>query len=364
VREPDELRAFMPRALSERFFPGLGRHFYPAPVSEFRADALLGGAASGLQQNLGGTKSSRELGANGPGAPGSDPATLRRHVLEEAGASHAVLVPLTRGLLPDRHVVNAICQATNQWLVERWLDPDNEDGRLRGSIRVNPADPEHALREIERWSGHPAMVQVAVPLESHAPYGQSHFQPVWEAAAACGLKVAVVAERANGVEFAPTPRGFPTHHIEFVAQKPLAYLYHLASLMAEGVFDRIRGLRVVFCDGGIDMLMPIVWRFDAGWRPSRSEVPWMGSPPSAYLAEHVRLCSSAQEGPADPQALARWLEIAAGEQLLMYASHYPFRQKRLADRFRQLPDAVAAAVLSGNAGDTYGLELLAAHVGE
>jgi predicted TIM-barrel fold metal-dependent hydrolase len=354
VRNADELREFMPKALRARFFPGLGRHFYPAPASEFRAD-VVGDGATGLQQALGGTKTAPAGVDRAAAMPGSDPATLKTHVLDEGMAAHAILVPLTRGLLPDAYVVNAICEATNQWLVDVWLSDAGSPRRFSGSIRVNPADADHAVREIRRWADHPGMVQVAVSLESHQPYGQKRFNRVWKVAADHGLPVAVVGDRANGVEFAPTFVGFPTHYIEFAAQKPLTYLYHLVSLIGEGVFERIPSARFVFTDGGIDMLMPIMWRFENGWRPSQAEVPWMRRPPSAYLGEHIRLCTGTFEGPTDASVLRRWLDVAHASELLMYASHYPFRRRDGIDRFNSVPAERRAAILGGTAHATYAI---------
>ncbi len=292
-RHPDDLRAYMREPWRSRPFPGLQRYFYPAPHGDFDPAA-------------------------GP-APGTDPEVVARHVLHDRGASAAILLPLTRGLLPDLDLAAAVCAATNDWLAAEWLGRPG----FYGSIRVSPGDPAQAVAEIERWAGHPRMVQVAVPLQAHQPYGQRAFAPIWAAAARHGLPVAVHVDGGSGVELQSTPVGTAAHHFEWSALYPLNFGVHLASLIAEGVFARLPGLRFVFADGGLDMLPPLAWRMDKNWRPTRHETPWMTETPTAYLGEHVRFLTHRLEGPGDPATRARWLALSGAADLLMYGSSYP-----------------------------------------
>jgi predicted TIM-barrel fold metal-dependent hydrolase len=168
-RHPDDLRRYMREPWRSRPFPGLQRYFFPAPNGDFDPAA-------------------------GP-APGSDPDLVRRHVLHDRGARAAILLPRTRGLLPDLDLAAAVCAATNDWLAAEWLERPG----FYGSIRVSPGDPAQAVAEIERWAGHPRMVQVAVPMQAHHPYGQRMYAPIWEAAARHGLPVAVLIDGGAGV---------------------------------------------------------------------------------------------------------------------------------------------------------------------
>lgn len=333
VRHSDELREYMPEPWRSRPFPPPERYFYPALDGEYWKEAC------------------------GPmGLPGSDPDLLARQLFSEAGVDCAVLLPLTRGLLPNTDLATAICAATNDWLADTWLSKYNAHGRFRGTIRVNPGDPEAAVREIERWAGHRYMVQVAVPMEAHHPYGQRMYLRIWEAAARHGLPVAVHADGGCGVDFWPTQVGYPRHHIEYSSLYPLTYGFHLGSLIVEGVFERLPGLKFVFADGGHDFLAPLIWRFDKNWRPTRYENPWISKMPSAYLREHVRFCSRRLEGPKDSAALAEWLEICDAAELLLFASRYPhwdFHDPRQA--FADIPEALRVRILAKNARELYGL---------
>lgn len=325
-----QIRDYMEEPYRSRSFPGPDRYFYPTPGGEY-ADAALD--------------------ADGRLLAG-DHGALTSAVLGDGGA--ALLVPLTRGLSPELDLGSAICAATNRWLSETWLG-DDRTTRLRGSIRVNPGDPEAAVREIHRWAGDTAIVQVAVPLEAHRPYGDRSYAPVWEAAARHGLPVCVVADGGSGVELAPTAAGYPRHFVEYRTMYPLATIYHVTSLLIEGVFKRLPDLRFVFLDGGADVLMPLMWRLDANWRSTRHETPWVTDPPSELLERHIRFVLQPLEGPTEPRHWKQWSEIAGWDRLLMYGSHYPYWQfGESASAADALPPGARARVLAANADAFYG----------
>ena len=164
---------------------------------------------------------------------------------------------------------------------------------------MNPEDPKGAVAEIERLAGHPKLVQVGVPMQSREPYGKPMFEPIWEAAAAHGLPVAVHINGGNGVDHAPTFAGHAHTYPGYAAFMPLNYFVHLATLIIEGVFGRLPGLKFVFADGGYDILTPLMWRLDTFWLSMRDQTPWVDRYPSEYLPGHVRFCSSAFDGPID-----------------------------------------------------------------
>jgi predicted TIM-barrel fold metal-dependent hydrolase len=338
LRYGDELREYLPPHWQGRYFPPPERYYYPAPRSEFRRDL-----------------------APAEGALGSDPQLMARHLFDERGVDVAILLPLTRGLVPDLDLASAICAATNDWLAEKWLASASTNGRFRGSIRVNATDPVQAVREIERWAEHPAVVQVAVTMQAHRPYGQRCYFPIWEAAARHDLPVVVHADGGAGVEFWPTCVGFPNTFLEYAAQYPLNFAVHLFSLIAEGVFERLENLVFVFADGGLDMLGPLVWRLDKDWRPTRFETPWVKRRPVDYLRDHVRFCAQKLEGPLDSAQYARWLDVSGAAELLLFASNYPcfdFLDPR--DAFAGAPEELRTRVLGENARRLYRLDGAAA----
>lgn len=332
-RSQDEFRRYLPQLWRTRRLPGGDGYYYPNPAGNHLRETYGGG-----------------------GPPGSDPDLLHRHLIVEGGAATVVLHPLTLGLLPDVDLLGAICAATNEWLADTWLDDHNGHGRYRGTLRVAPGDAQAAVTEIEKWATHPGFVQVGVPMQSLQPYGKRQFWPVWEAAAAHGLPVAVHADAETGVEHAPTPAGYLHSHFGHASVAPLMFVNHLASLMTEGVLDHLPSLRLVFADGGFDLLGPMVWRLDKDYRAMRADMPWMNRLPSEYLAEHVRFVAHRMDGPDDPDIATEWMSMVDTDTLLLYGSNYPnwdFMPPGLV-----CPDAAPVArerILHGNATRLYGL---------
>lgn len=348
MRRNEVLQEFMPEPIKRLFVPGAVRAIYPAPTGEAPYGEFMA--------------SERPEGAGPMDMPGSDPARTRAY-LDGAGVDRAVLVPLTRGLNASSNHNTAICSATNQWLVETWLEGDaNRDRRLLGSICVNPRDPEAAVAEIERWGGHPAMVQVVVPMLVHQPYGVRAYHPIWAAAVEHGLPVAIRNDGGTGLEYPPTPVGYPRHFIEYAAFASANFATHMASFIAEGAFDKFADLRVVFPDGGHDMLTSMAWRLDTTLPSCRGETPWVSGMPSDYLQGHVRFVTARFERPRlDDRLLADWTRISRAGELLMFGSHYP--HWTTAGPESVLPEAdvdVRDRVLGANALDFYGDRLAAA----
>jgi predicted TIM-barrel fold metal-dependent hydrolase len=335
------LQQYMEEPLRRLFVSGATRSMYPAPTGEAPHGEFLA--------------SERPPEAGPMDLPGSDPAfTLK--FLEEIGAGHAVLVPFTRGLNANTNQTTAICAATNRWLSEVWLSQRSEHCRLYGSICVNPRDPDAAVAEIRRWASHPGMVQIVVPMLVHLPYGQRFYQPIWAEAATHGLPIAVRSDGGTGLEFPPTPVGYPRFFIEYNTFASANFGTHLASLITEGVFEKYRELKFVFADGGHDLLTQLIWRLDTTFPACRGETPWVKRMPSEYLADHVRFVSAKHERPTvDSAAVSDWARISQVETLLMFGSHYPhWTTMRPDELFPELPEATRRRLLVGNAMETYG----------
>jgi predicted TIM-barrel fold metal-dependent hydrolase len=341
VRHAGELLEYMEEPWRSRAYPGLDRYLYPAPTGVPPYGEYLESARSD------------------DGLPASDPDRVWAH-LEAQGVDRAILLPLTRGLI-GVELGNEICSATNAWLADRWLDRGDTHDRYFGTIRVNPEDPAAAVREVERWAGNPKMVQIGLPLASHMAYGQRFYHPLWEAAVAHSLPVVIHRDTGVGREFYPTPNGYPVFHIEYDTMYPLNFLYHLASLVAEGVLERFPTLQFVFADGGHDLVTPLMWRMDMDWIASRVEIPWVTRWPSEYVPGQVRFVTSPLEGPPPGADVDAWVELSRASDLLLYGSSYPhWSTLAPADTLPGADTATRAAVLGANAARTYRLDRAAA----
>lgn len=334
-----EFRSYLPETMRTRGFPGTERPWYQAPGGEF------------LEHTYG------EGFPWAGGYPGSNVKSMVEDVLERPGIECAVLHPLSRGVLPDWLLASGVCSATNTWLAEKYLEAPEAADRFRGTINVNPQDPEGAVKEILRWKDHRHMVQVGVPLQSRELYGRPQFQPIWRAAADAGLPVAVHVSQGTGIEGAPTPAGHTRTYPHYASYMPLNYFHHLTSLILDGSFQRIPDLKFVFADGGADILTSLIWRFDTFWRAMREQTPWITRQPSSFLAEHVRFVWSDLEGPTDPSMVSDWFQMSGQEDLIMYGSNYPYWSTAPTNSLPEgLLEAQRQKILFENAAALYGLQ--------
>ena len=154
-----EIRRYLSAPHKLRSIPDVEQQWYQAPGGDYRQDLY------GEHYPVG---SAKPLPGNCSTMPGSITRSLN---------------PLTRGNIADYLLNSRICAAVNDWLVDRWLEPDTAD-RFRGTIRVNPEDRGVRSPRSSGLPAHPKMVQVGVPMQSREPYGKPMFEPIWEAAAA------------------------------------------------------------------------------------------------------------------------------------------------------------------------------------
>lgn len=292
---------FLREPFSSRGFPDYEMDWYGAPGGEYAK------------------------GTTGPDGqyPGSDVATVAEHLFTDRGVDVAVLHPMTRGIMPDRHLGTAIAAAHNEMLVTRWLDDDRYGDRFRGTIRVNPDDISGTLREIAKYRDHPRVVQIGIPLQSRELYGKPQYWPLWEAAIEAGLPVAAHIEVGEGIASPPTPNGHTQTYEQYLSFMSLNFVYHLMNMIAEGVFERFDALKFVWADGAADLVTPFIWRMDCFGRPHLEQTPWAPRIPSDYLPGHVYFVQGGLDGPGDVDFAGEWFGFTGKDQMVMYGSSYP-----------------------------------------
>jgi uncharacterized protein len=285
--------------------------------------------------------------------PASDPGVVRAHVLDDGGADPAVLNCLYAvQALHNPDWSAAMARAVNDWQAAHWLDADR---RFRASIVVAPHDPRVAGDEIARVASDPRFVQVLLLASSQTPLGQRQHWPIYAAAEAAGLPVAIHPGIAGSNP--PSAVGWPSHYIEEYAGAALALQSQLISLVSEGVFAVHPELRVVLLEGGVTWLPSLMWRFDKNWKGLRREVPWVDRPPSRIIREHVLLTVAPFDGPPDPPDswVDRFLTQLGSVEMLLFASDYPHWHYGDVERslLQHLSPAERERVLRGNAGRLY-----------
>jgi uncharacterized protein len=289
------------------------------------------------------------------GEPAADPTFVVEDHLDRYGVDHAVLTgPFVLPLGTDPDYLNAVATAVNDATAEHWL---SADPRFRGSVLINSDDPAAAVREIERVGDRPEVVQVLMAATTRQPCGQRRYHPIYEAAEAHGLPVALhPGAEGAGTAGAPTPVGYPSRYLEWHTLLPLTAMAQVTSLVCEGVFERFPRLRVVVVEGGLAWLPHLMWRLDKNFKALRDTVPWLTRAPSDYLREHVRFTTQPVEEPDDPDQLVQVLTMIDAGRTVMFSSDYPHWDNdnpRLL--FRRLDPAVRDRIMAGTAAELYGL---------
>jgi len=292
----------------------------------------------------------------GGGPPGSEPEFVYEQLFESAGVDFAMTLPEGVRYTVDPEINAAWCHAFNTWLAETWLDRWSAD-RIFGAIIVAHDDPAGAAREIEYWAGHPRFKQVLITDVSERPLGYPMYEPMWEAAARHGLPVAMHFSGHGAAALGSTPVGRFQRQVDYHSiAYTLAYSAHLVSVLCGGVFDRHPDLRLVFVEGGYLWHRPLVARLARHWDLFAGEVVAKRSP-IEYVRDHVRFTTQPIEEADAAEDVARLMELADADDILMFSSDYPhfdFDHPK-----RALPHGLGKAtverIMAGNARELYDL---------
>ena len=221
----------------ETLFPYLDDHWREVATRRSSAgptdNAHPPSAATSLATRAG---RSRTAGGRAPSR------TCARSVLDPPGVETAILVcAYAAEAIKNPDAAVALSPRRQHWLAAEWLDRERgcaARSSCRGFTRAARSRRSNAAAE------NPRFVQVVLPVRSFAPYGNR----IWWPAARGGH--APRARRSPALRRLPAatrrPRsGWPTTYIEEYVDMPSAFQSQLMSLVAEGVFDRFPGLRVL-----------------------------------------------------------------------------------------------------------------------
>jgi predicted TIM-barrel fold metal-dependent hydrolase len=253
------------------------------------------------------------------GQPSRSLETLTRAVLDDRGMAAAIchcLYPVQK--LFDPHMAAAFASAGNEYLAREVLD---RDSRLRGSVLISPYDPKLAVEEIRTRAQDERFVQVIMLASAELPYGNPFYDPIWEAAVAAGMPVAL--HIGNSGRYPQTATGWASYQFEDQVDQSLAFQGQLASMVSHGVFDRFPDLKIVLLGSGVTWLPAFAWRLSKFWRGARIEVPWLTEAPIELIQRHVRVTTQPFDGPGEGVGIAEVLAHLDAPEMLLYASDYP-----------------------------------------
>jgi predicted TIM-barrel fold metal-dependent hydrolase len=284
---------------------------------------------------------------------GSDVAFLGKQLLDEHHIVWAVLTPLTGvGGHLNLELDAALASAWNDWLIADWLD---QDPRFVSSLFVPFEDAEASVAEIERRAGDKRFVQVQFSGRPREPMGRKKYWPIYAACEENGLAVMSHAFGSGGQPI--TGAGWPSFYIEDHVGPAQSMQANLISMVAEGVFERFPGLKVVSAENGFGWMPSLMWRLDNSWRLLKSEAPQLKHEPSYYLREHVYLCTQPVEEPHRPEYFRQIFDHMGGYDRVVFASDYPHWDWDDPDQALPpgLPAEIRRAIFYDNAARCYRL---------
>ncbi len=288
------------------------------------------------------------------GLPGSDLAFMQKQHLDANNVEYGMLMPLNRGPGNQRNLEYgaALAGAVNDWQLAHWVE---RDPRLKASIVVTQEHPSFAVAEIEKRAGDGRFSQIMLPPKSLEPLGRRKYWPIYEAASALGLPLALHVGGVNG--YSPTASGWPSYYIEEQHTNVTGMLSLITSMVVEGVFAQFPGLKVVLVEGGVAWQPSLKWRLDKHWKRLKSEAPHLKRLPSEYIHDHFWMTTQPLDEPDNDGDLAEMFGLV-GFDRIMFSTDYPhwdFDEPKFVVGKLRIGDDDLKRVLSGNARELYGL---------
>ena len=253
------------------------------------------------------------------GRPGSDFSILKDRHLDLFRPSAAIANCIYGGVaLHSEDMAAVVCTAVNDWIAAEWLD---RDPRLRASIVVPLNNPDLAAEEIERRAGDPRFVQVLMLAMGEQPLGKRAHWPIYAAANRHGLPIGV---HAGSLYHHPAlAGGYGSYFLEDYVAQAFGFENCVLSLVSEGVFAKFPELKFVFMESGVTWLPAALWRFDKTWRGVRAEIPWVKTPPSQIVRDHIRLTLQPFDAPEGAGRLERFCEQMKSDEMVLFSTDFP-----------------------------------------
>lgn len=301
----------------------------------------------------------------GGGAPGSDYDLLCEQLLDPNRTERVLLQFESAGYvgsLTNPYFATELARAANDWTIDAWLS--RPDPRLYGAMVVATQDPLGAADEVRRVGHHPRTAEVLLASSGLGkPFGHPAYHPIYQAAADVGLPIAIHAygEVHPGHNVAPHASGMPSFYFEVQTLAGQGLQTHLASFIANGVFEKFPALKLLIVEAGVAWMPGLIWRLDSSYRALRRELPWLKRFPSETIHDHVRLTTQPLELAPKSELLVDVLRAFGGEDMLLFSTDYPHwdtdEKRHIA---RTLPASWLPKVFRENAIDFFGWDELRA----
>jgi predicted TIM-barrel fold metal-dependent hydrolase len=128
----------------------------------------------------------------------------------------------------------------------------------------------------------------------------------------------------------------------------------LLSLIANGLFDRLEGLKVALLETGVAWVPWFMWRLDQQYRELRLDTPWIKRLPSEHMRDSVRI-STQPLGDIKASHFKQLIEMSDAESMYVFSTDYPHYDADSADAVlpRSLGEDLVDRIRFKNALETY-----------
>ncbi|MEZ4217807.1 MAG: amidohydrolase family protein [Myxococcota bacterium] len=283
--------------------------------------------------------------------------------MDEQRVERTLMLPSAGiGLVPQlaqpkhREVMIPTLRAFNRWLEEDW--GYGADGRIYGAPLVALQELEDGLAEVDRViaAGARFVCLMAGPIDGLSP-GDPRFDPFWARVEEARVGVvfhigSTTVERAYNTAWGL--RAAPPSHRHSLMEYALSFTERpvadtLTALVADNVFGRFPGLRVLSVEYGSSWVAPLLRKLDAIARLYSKDLWRFGRPPgtpSELFRRHVWVSPFFED---DVPALARTI----GAERVLGGSDYPHPECLLwpmefAEELGGMSDADVRRVLRDN----------------
>lgn len=252
----------------------------------------------------------------------------KRQFMGEFGLDHVILTPSGGtgggGLATINHDPTAIsyARAYNDWALDQWLD---EDPRFHASVLVPNQAPEIAAEEIDRLAGERQIVGVQLPAAGLVPpAGHRWYDPIYETAERHGLPILMHTHDGQATQTFPVQRMWAETFTESHAFTfPAEAMWHLISLVCNGVPERHPDLSWVMQEPGFEWVPWMMWRLDEHHLQNSFDLPMLTKPPSEYIKEQFYFSTQPLAHTENRHHQSMMFELAGGAQTILFSTDHP-----------------------------------------
>lgn len=245
--------------------------------------------------------------------------------MEDFGIDYSFLNPtlnLAINTIDNPRFAVPIARAYNEWIRDTFLSKSN---RFVTGVLVAPQKPQRAVKEIKRIANEPDIVAVLMPNTGLVPpAGHNRYDPIYEAAEEHGLPIVMHSASGGSLMDFPTIRTWnETYAEDHMIAFSFLNMWHLTSIMFNGVPERFPDLNFVFQESGIAWVPYWKWRLDDNYLEIPDEVPHLNKLPSEYVDNQCYFSTQPLGHTAkNPKHMAMAIEMAGPESIL-YSSDLP-----------------------------------------